>query len=132
MKHFLITQAQTKHSEHCCQLYDSGGNTPQDMVMGDMAKLMIYHGQNLIGGLLSDQRIEEHYFSEAAETTDECVRVRWPFRAIYHLDLWDRDFGFLSLLKNLSFQVTIFQISEREKDGHYDCRYQKLKNQNYY
>lgn len=46
------------------------------MVMGNMAKLMINHGQNLIGGLLSDQRIEEHHFSEAAETTDECVRVR--------------------------------------------------------
>ncbi len=130
MQHFLIPQAQTKHSEHCCQLHDSGGDTPQDMVMGNMAKLMINHGQNFIGGLLSDQRIEEHHFPKAAETTDECVRVRWAFRAINHLDLWDGDFGFLSLFEDLSFQVTIFQISEREKEGHYDCRHQKLKNQN--
>jgi len=45
------------------------------MVMGNMAKLMINHGENLFSGLLSDQRIKEHYFSEAAKATHKCVGV---------------------------------------------------------
>ena len=73
MKNVLISHAQSEYTKHNCDLQTALHNIPENVMMSDMTKFVVYDSKNLFCCLTFNERVKDHYFSPLKETCDKSI-----------------------------------------------------------